>query len=674
MVFGGLPESGKTTLVKTLLPHSTASQEFVEGLNTYEIGIPIPPGGSISDSPWEEFTREDAHIYMLACALASECKEECKFPSLKPWSDHDMVPDLLKPNEHILHEFKKVYEKMTMILPRVTKSPYFHCILKPTLILMNIWDIGVSKALYEVLPLLARVINPLVLLNLLDLARDLKKMTEMPELMRKGDKKFIMKFRSRCHYFARIAGLCTSKSERVQASVLVATHKDQVPRDEINEKTRFTEAAIFAKATDMGISDVLFQKMITIDARSKEDGKKIQNVLGKIVSSSKQFEVDIRLTWIFLRTALIDYRGRESKFRLSCSEFSDLAKLCGLMSQTEIDEFLKFFTRVGSLCFLPEFFHENVIYKPDIFFQELNKLYTNTTGSPELQEHAKYSFQKGILCKSVANEYWENDMEFFWCALQDSGLAAQTKSDGPEKYDYGIACPYCSERECLFIPSLRKEYKERAPAVQVDSLFITFNSEYVPIDVQAVIVRHMKSALPEAELKLTTECYCNLTQFNIGKVSVEVMVHGDVVEILTESATQEEGETKRMLDALKHLCVKVLEGVITYFPGVTYELGFICPESKQSDPLQRRNVHYLHFLPSQYDKILSCVRCQKEIPLRPGQQKWMGADITKNVNRCSFYDMSLCDYHYGLCSRKCTWYMGFTHTELLYNTSSIDML
>ena len=94
VVFAGLPESGKTTLIKTLLPNSTASKKIVEGLATYEIGIPMPPGGDISDSPWEEFTREDAHIYMLACALASECKEEGKFPSLKPWSDHDMVPNL----------------------------------------------------------------------------------------------------------------------------------------------------------------------------------------------------------------------------------------------------------------------------------------------------------------------------------------------------------------------------------------------------------------------------------------------------------------------------------------------------------------------------------------------------------------------------------------------------
>lgn len=655
VAFAGLPKSGKTTLVETLLPHSTASKEFVEGLATYEIGIPMPPGGDISDSPWEEFTQEDAHIYMLACALASECKEECKFPSLKPWSDHDMVPNLLKPNEHLQNEFKKVYEKMTKILPRVTKSPYFHCILKPTLVLMNIWDIGVSKALYEVLPLLARVINPLVLVNLLDLARDSKKLTEVPQLTRKGDKKFVMKFRSRCHYYARIAGFCISESERVQACVPVATHKDQVPSGDIKKESKLTEAAIFAKATDMGISDILFPNMITIDARSKKDGKKIQNALGKIVCSSKQFEADIRLTWIFLHTALIDYKGKESKFCLSYGEFSDLAKLCGLTSLAEVEEFLKFFTQIGSLSFVAEFFSENVIYKPDIFFQELNKLYTPTTGSPELQEHAKCSYQMGILCRSVANEYWENDVEFFWKALQESGLAAQTRNDGPRKYDYGIKCPYCPEKECLFVPSLRYEYKEREPDVKVDSLFITFNSEYVPIDVQPVIVRHMKSALRDAELKLANESYCNSTRFNIGQVSVEVLVHGDVVEILTEGGTQGKDETQKILHKLKHLCVKVLEGVIVYFPGMAYELGFICPESKQSDPLQRRNVHYLHFLPSQCEKSLPCVHCQKEIPLRLGQQKWMSAaDITESVNRCSCCDMSPCNY----CHRLCKAYLG----------------
>ena len=110
---------------------------------------------------------------------------------------------------------------------------------------MNIWDIGVNKALYEVLPLLARVINPLVLVNLLDLARDPKEMTRVPELMRKGNKKYIMSFCSRCHYYARIAGLGKCKVKRVPTSVPVATHKDQVPRDVVKKVTGKTEGNYF---------------------------------------------------------------------------------------------------------------------------------------------------------------------------------------------------------------------------------------------------------------------------------------------------------------------------------------------------------------------------------------------------------------------------------------------
>ena len=612
MVFTGLPKSGKTTLLKTLLPKSTAGQKPVKGLVTYEIGFPMPLGGTIPDSSWEEFTREDAHLYMLAYALADACKEY-KLPSLKPWSDQDLAPNPIK-SEHLQNEFKKVYEKMTKILPRVAKSPYFHCILRPMIIFMNMWDIGVSKALYEALPLFARFTNPLVLLNLLDLARDSKELAENPKLTIEYKKEFIMRFRSRCHYYVRIAGLSKCKSENVPASVLVATHKDQVPRDKVNQLTRLTEAVINAKAGDMGISDALYPKMMAINACDVEDCRAIQHVLQEIVCSSREFEKDLHLTWIFLRTALIEYET-ESKFLISYHKLSELAMQCGLTSEREVEEFLIFFTQVGSLFFVKDFLHENIIYKIDIFFQELNKLYTHE----EHQAHAKYSLQRGILCRHVADEFWTVDVEFFWNILQESGLAALTRDHkGPEKYDYGITCPYehCEEKECLFIPSLRKEYKKRAPNVKVDSLFITFNSEYVPTDIQAVIVRHMKSALPETKLEQKTKYY-NSTQFKIGEESVEVMVHGDVVEILTECNTPE------ILCPLKYLCVQILEAVIKYFPGMEYEIGFLCPNSTQSDPLQRKQVHYIHLLPSQYETELYCVHCHKDIKLRPGQLEWM---------------------------------------------------
>ena len=614
MVFTGLPKSGKTTLLKTLLPNSTAGQKPVKGLATYEIGIPMPPGGTLPDSSWEEFTREDAHLYMLAYALADACKVKRKLPSLKAWSDQDLAPNSIK-SEHLQNEFKKVYEKMAKIMPRVAKSPYFHCILRPMIIFMNVWDIGVSKALYETLPLFARVTNPLVLLNLLHLARDSKELAKKPKLTIEDKEEFIMRFRSRCHYYVRIAGLCKCKSENVPVSVLVATHKDQVPRDKVNQLTRLTGAVINAKAGDMGISDVLYPKMMAINACDVEDCRAIQHVLEETVCSSKQFEKDLHLTWIFLRTALIEYKTKtESKFLISYKELSELAMQCGLTSEREVEEFLIFFTQVGSLLFVKEFLHENIIYKIDIFFKELNKLYTHE----EHQEHAKYSLQRGILCRCVADEFWKVDVDFFWNILQDSGLAALTRDqEGPEKYDYCIKCPYehCKKKECLFIPSLRKECKKRLPNVKVDSLFITFNSEYVPTDIQAVIVKHMKSALPEAELKLTTEY--NSTKFKIGHVSVEVMVHGDVVEILTEC------KKPGILCPLKHLCVKILESVIIYFPGMEYELGFLCPNSTQSDPLKRRELHYIHFLPSQYETELYCVHCHKDIPLRPGQLEWI---------------------------------------------------
>ena len=623
MGFTGLPKSGKTTLLDEMLPPSTNKCCVAKGLAIYEMGIAVAPGDEVSDHDWDEFTRQHAHIFMLARALVSECKEGFS-PSLKK-SDAGKIQGLLMSkgleNKHLQKEFSNVFNIMMDILPKINRFTLCQCKLQPDIVLINVWDIGVENALYEVLPLLARVANPLVLVNLLDLPRDAEKLHFCPKISDADVKERIMKFRSRCHYFVRIAGLSKRKEVDTPTSILVATHRDQMPADKVCSQVRRAETIIRAKASDMGVASALYPTMITIDARKKADCRHVQHALEKVMYSSKKFEKSLRLKWIFLRTALVNYETERSKFCISRADFDDLAKQCGLTA-TERDDFLKFFSELGSLISLSEILHENIVCKPDIFLQELNKLYVYTTGNEEPDQHTAESLKKGILCWDVANQLWGHDVDFFWNVLQESGLAAATKSESRKlQYDYGIKCPYriCHNTNCLFIPSVRNKAKTEPEhgdkSTKNDSLFITFNSEYVPTDIQAVIVRYMKLFCSEAQLKLTEEYNSTKFTFNGEEKDLVVIVHGDVIEIQPANSCQKH--------ALKQLCLHVLERVMEYFPGMEYELGFICRNSKEKDPARRRKVHYVHFLPTQNEERLYCFHCHENVELSKKKQEWM---------------------------------------------------
>ena len=624
----GLPDSGKTTLVQKLIPTSTR-QKSIEGLSLFEIGYCATSKRDTMAVQWEEFTREDIYMYMLTRALTNETRIQELLPELEEWKD-DSLPEKCFPSQHIRTRFKDMYIKMRQALMKFSESESdtrFHVLADPTYVLLNVWDIGVSRALHEAFPLLARLTYPLVLVNVLNLSRDFgENLRKAPDLKDIHREQSVMVGRSRAHYYTRIAGLCKSEGR----CILIATHKDKVkPQDRVG-RVRELEAAIRAKAGDVGVVS-LYPEMLAIDVNNKEDCARVKQCLEDLVNSDQKFNKDLQLNWIFLRTALIGYES-ESDFRMSREEFDQLAQQCGLKTKKEIDECLEFFTGVGSLLYHSLYFRENVIYNPYIFFQKLNILYNHSAG--QKSTHAKESLKYGILCKTVATELWDTksgDKDFFWHLLQDSGVAAST-------CDLNLKCPYheCNDRDCLFISSVCKErmYRDSSSNMKLDSIFITFNAQYVPADIQALFVKYVPLYFTGVQLKITD--YYNFTEFELpeNRGSFKVVIHGDVVEIITDKTIQENVE---MLSVLKTVCVKILDTVLKYFPGFEYQLGFLCPESKieKRCPPNNSKISYLYFIPSQYETHLFCRMCEEFHKLTDGQTKWMKAFImvlTYNVH------------------------------------------
>jgi hypothetical protein len=642
----GLPDSGKSTLVDKLAPKKRVPNVIgytatgTPALMMHEIGYCSTSRRDRLTPVWGEFPREDIYMFMLTRALADR---NMALPMLEKWSYQNSLPTKYLTNEHLQQHFKNVYTTMQEGLLRFAESGsdfQFHLMSQPNYVFLNMWDIGFSKVLLQTLPLIARLMHPFVMLNVLDLSRDnLENLRTHPFKTEPQRTQLTMRRRSRGHYYVRTSGLCKPPGE----AILIGTHRDKIPEEQVERVKRMTEAGIRGKAGDVGAN--VSREMLAVDLHNDRDCEHIKRCIEDLMASTDVFDIDLQLTWIFLHSALLHYKSDGSDFRMSRSDFDALAYECGLKSKEDTENCLKFFTKIGSLMYSPEFFGSTIVYHPIIFFKKFSALYESVeTGD----DHCQDSLSFGILCKNVAQRIWEDDKDFFWDVMQEAGIAVATKvppkSYDPIHYDYQINCPFCKETDLLFVSTVRKETLSRE-SDNNDSLFVTFNKEYVPIDIQAHFIKFLKVEIPDLKLQLSK--HYNSTKFELPNGGTfQVIVHGDVVELAVSGFEgNPEMETKAKTQ-IKAVCIKILDIVLKYFPGFEYQIGLLCREcyslSKDLSAPNISTISYLHFLPGQSENKLYCRdsyfrvggegeagdektkrKCSKTIELSEGQKRWM---------------------------------------------------
>jgi len=632
VAIGGLPFSGKTSLFNSLCgrdvtqransnPEQVRFARHIDGLDVYELAY---LEDSVNDTQgWFPATGKACHYYMIAVALAKECAGTNTFPRLTVEGSQQLK---LFKNAHLNEHFQTVFHEVGKLLPYYNPSKLLR---EPKIVLMNVWDIGVQKALYEVLPLLARASSRLILVDVLDLLRDAENLACHPEFGDEQDRSgFLMKLRSRLHYYVRIAGLTKSAKGECPSTLSVATHKDKFSDQGQAEHTRKNlESIVRQKAVDTGVSKVLYPQLLAVNALDQDDGCKVRCTIEEMINEDKKFEMKMPMTWMFLRSTLYNY----PHVYITKSKFDKMAVECGLNTNAERQNFLEIFTHAGSLLYYPDLraLKENIVLSPEQFLKDLEDLYCPDKSSATTVVDHQEEISKGILCGNLTHEIWKKSSHFYLQLLQDSGLAVNIS----DELLYNTKCKVCSNKQstsnCFFMPSLRTKHKEvLLPSPTSSSLFVTFNSEYVPTEVQALFALYLKQELQDIQLEFTEEYNTTVFTFPANskwhRVSISIIIHGDVIEIKLNNAKNEECMTD-ICSKLKTICVKILDGVVQYFPGMEYELAFPCPMSESN--VNRRKIHYLYFHPvaSNTDRLF-CMHCHAYRTLSKERQRWLKAE------------------------------------------------
>ena len=585
LVVAGLPFSGKSSLVNSLFgaPHSGKTSD-------YDLHETIIRRNKLSgESHWMDGSKLDSVGHTILNAFAHFFIKERQLPN---WTSDNSDLKIFDDPE-IQGYFETTYKSLCQLLDNDDASQVEN-ILSSSLTLMNVYDFGMNKGMYEFMMAVHGRNRKMLLLDVVDI----KKYPTKGKLIRPLNLKdspyteeheiSIYEGRSAMHHLllpmeaAALSSSIIAKAESIPQSqapsntLLVGTHADELEKP--NECKSTVLEAIKSYCRDMGYQSVcnIPCNVIPVNATDVNDCEKIRKSLLKLIDANKSFSIDLPIKFIFLHYVLYCTK----KVFMSRKKVSDFARKCGIDGDEEINQFLLIFRDCASIISSdqPEdFLYDYFILLPANFLHDLNKLYCVESNKSLLPEH-KTAARYGIVDKVVVRSLWQgsddNSMptyEFYVRALETVGLLMELP------------------RGKFFVPSLRSIHNgsdvnhKKYVSIRYDSLIIRCCSDVTLTPFSSKQCYFVKYLLERSkDFTLVEECDCyNIIEFLWkSKARVSIRFFHDFIEVHVDRSNISPSNAALLYSILKTDCIAILNeiGSISRMP-FDYQFCFVCPNS-----------------------------------------------------------------------------------------------
>ena len=488
-------------------------------------------------------------------------------------------------HKHIRWLYKEVLRNLRELKTQPGKMSY----LQSGVCILNIFNVGYSKAAYEFLPFLTQHCNNLLPLVFLNIDHDLYCLQHPLKLEDMEHDNIPMNHlvRSRikhlCHY--ALAGHQKSR----QCPVIVGLTERQ--SDNFSTETQDLQKL----QKDMNIEDVTSPLLFSPDLKDI-----IRKQLEEETIKEVKFFDSIPLRWIFLRSAI--QVQDPLPILMKKSDIINLVASVVVMDNNDIEMFLKTFTSFGSLFYASDIpsLKEIVITDIERFVTCLDKVYNyqdDTSSDHGLIEEDTITSISGLINK---------DLKLFVSVVTSFQLAVpimKGKVHGEEEAD--------DSKQKYYIPSMRRSSVIDGPLK--DSLYICLEPKYIPGNLQVSLTR---SFLKYSNCFLVPSKPINITVIEVryinGKerksVQVTLVDHGDATELRLDGCHELYAETCKLSIGV---CRAALENIKETLPSLQYHFAFCCQKEKEK----------FHYLENSHNTDSLCVECQ------PINQCWLSAYI-----------------------------------------------
>ena len=658
----GLPYSGKSTLLSSLLnlnrgPGGMIAEMFDSvwsGLTVFE-AVRLRDRVNHDQCEWLPATKNNAICCSLAVALAQIFTRK----------GHRALPNQLEFGElfgdtTIDAHFADVFKAVIKVMQHLEDVDKTQLLSTASMTFINFWDLGMNKALYEIVGAAAIIgkVKNLLLVDVLDLSRDSKRLEDKLDMTneelygkRNRDQSFeLFRLRTTLAYYILMILGAKGSTLMSKSALLVGTHADKFAHNEggLTKGVEKVQLGVKARAGEYGLQDVICPGLIPVDARNPDDVEKVKKQLDTLIDEVHCFEGDIRLSWIFLRTMLHSTK----RLFMPKAEVLKYAYKCGLQGEDELEEFLELFKNCASIIYSSEniirTLNENVVLNPVAFIKGLDGLYSvDRDKIPDSVKPHLELLKHGFITQTLAQHIWVDyqTREFYIKVLEEFGLLTDVQHTPiivPDTVGVSRAVVQeLSSSAAYFLPTLRqKPYLQKATKDDCNVLVVTGDSFLI-----ARMVFHKQSALVNY---FTTEYPNNVkfimdrdnVHYNVlhlqwwqdGRAQAEVYIrlHG-VYGVIDTKLLRGVRESVVLMchSALKAAAVNVLGK-----DDPNFTLGFICDKSVKND--YPDGLHFIKFYHLEVDRdSLLCKKCKCLVPLTPERKWWMNDLFSVSMGRDS---------------------------------------
>ena len=533
----GLPSSRKKTLLLNLLREQFHAQsedlkkvEEVAEFSLFELAA--IHNKATHTWQWHPFTKRSGYLSCFVSALESDQVNKKVF-SLQHHKQYIFNNDVLDNYFHVLYQLlSSLYNGNSN-----TTIPLDQLAGGASLFLVNVWDIGLNRAVLRFLMILAGYLHRSFPILTLSLTNDTKHLHEKINTSDRSEfnvSEPLLHLYSRASFLLQFSHLGRSvhaDREREKVSQIVATADAHNKPTE--EECKQLHNNISKAAKEVGVETLLHCSPWIVDPDDPNDLKTLKKSVDKLIAKEKRQESGIPLSWIFLRSAFF----KTGQLYIKKKKIKECAKKCQI-SDEDFERFLREFTGFGSIIHIPDIpvLSNYVILNPVDFFHKLSELFY-----PRFNGDLKY----GIASLSTMQRMFGGDLQFFYDILTACNFAVEIDSNRIEHGDTHLPIA----EKCLFIPEIRTE--ALAGNIRPGSLLLVYDRAQ-PVYITANVVKFLVQEVPS--LSLLTCKYYNVTKFHYYPrqsqsdsaasnytVTLEMIAHADKSEIRVMN--DEEGTT-----------------------------------------------------------------------------------------------------------------------------------
>ena len=569
-----------------------------EGLSSFNFNIlgEFP----FSDLMWLLATkRSGISLCFLCCLLqALELRGISPLEYLDlPQNEFDIKKDELLGNKHGEWLFYEAIKR----LKALKKHPEKLNLLRPGVTMLNVFNIGPSKAAYNFLPFLGRHCKrslPLLFVSTAD-SIDVNKPLG-PDCLKECETSInhllsaLVPRRKHLHHFVRSHSQSTPTPTELAAPPVLMRQPSCNHSKLENLKEVLKESGLNSNFKEINLSNM-------------EDTKKILEKM--VVQNMSKYTTGLPVRWVFLRSLL-------QALNISLITKSDIIKLAASsdagIDSSEIEAFLTTFTSFASLLYIPSL-TDVVLVDIERFTDCLDKVFSYDDSSDKAP-----SF--GFIPEAVIDQLAEAEKlnaDLFKAVLKLFRFAVPV----PKSKVKGANCSIQGDYT-YYVPSMRPLPATNGPLR--DSLYL-HNTPSILGNMQVLLVRHF---LKHSNCSLVPYLHINASVIRVlyasnEHVDVTIIDHKDIIELRLEKGRSTEAYKATCLLAVQ-ACAAAMDDAKKSTNDLKYEFVLRCIGSTGS------NSHQLSYHRIDLNESLSCDECKSEASNAVFREHWKSA-VSKMV-------------------------------------------